>query len=394
MQQKKIKGYHKKRSMIIKKLKIAIVLNIIPSYREGFYDALFENKDLEVTVYAQDCIPGLNLKTIHSSYPDNVKLVKFICAKREKIGWQFLPFYEIYKNYDVVVVDGNPRQISHFLLGTFLRLVGKKVILWTMAHSFRGFSPTENLRLLWSRMFKNIFVYTDDEVEFLRIKGFKKHNIIGMNNGLNQKKIDAAILEWDNNKLKEWQNKQRFENSILLLSSARLDPKNKFNQIIEALPIILEKFPNLIWCIVGKGIEEDKLRELVKTLKIENNVRFVGEIYKETDLAPWFLSSQLFVHPAAVGLSLLHAFGYGLPIVTNGNKNLHNPEYAAFENGITGLNFIENNIEDLGSVIIKLLSEDFILKDMKVNTQKIAREKYNSEVMLKRFLEIIEKTIA
>lgn len=374
-----------------KKLKIAIVLNVIPSYREGFYDALFENNNIDVTVYAQTNIPGLNLKTIHERYPNNVKLVKFLCAEREKIGFQFLPFYNIISNYDVVVVDGNPRQVSHFLLATFCKLIGKKMVLWTMAHSFRGFSPTENLRLFWSRIFKNIFVYTDSEVEFLRAKGFKKHNIIGMNNGLNQKKIDNAILEWEHNKLKEWQKKQGFENSILLLSSARLDPKNKFDQIIEALPSIVKKKPNLIWCVIGKGVEEDKLKELVKKLKIENNVRFVGEIYNETDLAPWFLSAQLFVHPAAIGLSLLHAFGYGLPIVTNGNKNLHNPEYAAFENGLTGLNFIENNIEDLESVIIKLLSKDSNLNDMKVCVQKIAREKYNSEVMLKRFLEIIDK---
>ena len=379
--------------MTNKKIKIAIVLNVIPSYREGFYDALFDSKEVDVTVYAQKNIPGLNLKTIHERYPNNVKLVNFICAKREKIGWQFLPFYEILTKYDVVVVDGNPRQVSHFFLATLCRILGKKTVLWTMAHSFRGFSPTENLRLLWSRMFENIFVYTDDEVEFLRKKGFKKQTILGMNNGLNQKKIDAAILEWDDNKLIEWQKKERFDNSILLLSSARFDPKNKFSQVIGALPIILKKFPNLIWCIIGKGVEEDKLRELVKTLEIENNVRFVGEIYKETDLAPWFLSSKLFIHPAAVGLSLLHAFGYGLPTVTNGNKNLHNPEYAAFENGRTGLNFIENNVEDLASTIIKLLNEDFVLKDMKLYTQKIAREKYNSEVMLKRFLEIIDRSV-
>lgn len=377
-------------SMISKKLKVAIVLNIIPSYREGFYDALFENRDIEVTVYAQECIPGLNLKTIHSRYPENVKLVKFICAKREKIGWQFLPFYEIFKNYDVVVVDGNPRQISHFLLGTFFRLLGKKVILWTMAHSFRGFSPTENLRLFWSRIFRYIFVYTDSEVDFLRKKGFKKQYILGMNNGLNQKKIDAAILEWNENKLEKWLKTEKLDGSLLLLSSARLDPKNKFEQIIQALPLILEKFPNLIWCIIGKGVEEDKLREFVNALNISDNVRFVGEIYDEIDLAPWFLSSKLFIHPAAVGLSLLHAFGYGLPLITNGNKHLHNPEYSAFEEGLTGLNFVENNIEDLASTVIKLLNDEGTRNEMKLYTQKVAREKYNSEVMSKRFLQIID----
>jgi glycosyltransferase involved in cell wall biosynthesis len=370
-------------------LKIAIILNILPSYREGFYDILLEKKEFEVTIYTQKNIPGMNLNLIHDRYPNNVKLVNFFCAKREKIGWQFLPFYKIFTKYDVVVVDGNPRQVSHFFLATLLRVFRKKVVLWTMAHSFRGFAPTENLRLFWSKMFNYIFVYTDAEVEFLRKKGFGKQRIIGMNNGLNQRKIDSAIKEWDKDRLEKWFENEGLSNAILLLSCSRLDSKNKYELMIQSLPFILEKFPNLVWCIIGKGVEEKKLRELVHQYKLTDYVRFVGEIYGESNLAPWFLSAQLFIHPAAVGLSLLHAFGYGLPIITNGNKYLHNPEYAAFENGLTGLNYIENDIEDLAAVIIKLLQDEESIKKMKLYTQKIAREKYNSEVMVKRFSEII-----
>jgi glycosyltransferase involved in cell wall biosynthesis len=377
--------------MIVQPLKIAIVLNIIPSYRQGFYDNILKMKDIEVTVYGQSNIPGLNLNTIHDRYPNHVKLVNFICAKREKIGWQFLPFHEIFTKYDVIVVDGNPRQISHFVLATLLRVFRKKVVLWTMAHSFRGFSPTENLRLLWSRIFKYMYVYTDSEVAFLREKGFDKQYIIGMNNGLNQRKIDTVILEWNKVRLKAWQKEKGIVDSILFLSSARLDPKNKFELVIHALPIILLEFPNLIWCVIGKGVAEEKLQKLVIEKGLKDNVCFVGEIYNETDLAPWFLSSQLFVHPAAVGLSLLHAFGYGLPVVTHGNKSLHNPEYAAFENERTGMNFIENDIEDLASVIIRLLKEVDLRKKMKLYTQKIARENFNSDVMAERFLQIVNK---
>src|ERR1035437_2939524 len=197
-------------------MKVAIILDVIPSYREGFYDILFERKDIEVTVYAQPNIPGLNLKTIHNRYANQVKLVKFSCAKREKISWQFLPFYEIFTKYDVVVVQGNPRQVSHFVLATLLRLFGKKMVLWTMAHSFRGFSPTEELRLFWSRIFKYIFVYTDAEVEFLRKKGFNKQYIVGMNNGLNQRIIDAATIEWNADRLREWRKINGLEDNILL----------------------------------------------------------------------------------------------------------------------------------------------------------------------------------
>ena len=70
---------------------------------------------------------------------------------------------------------------------------------------------------------------------------------------------------------------------------------------------------------------------------------------------------------------------------------MHNPEYAAFENGLTGANYIENDSEDLALVIIKLLGDKKTRDAMKLYVQKIAREKYNSEVMSERFLKIARK---
>lgn len=374
-----------------KVLNIAIVLNIVPSYREGFYDILLARDDLDVKVYAQTHIPGLKLNLIHARYPDHVHLVKFFGAKREKVVWQCLPFYSLFTKYDLVIVDGNPRQLSHMVLATLLRFSGKKVVLWTMAHSFRGISLTENIRLVWTRIFKYIFVYTDAEVEFLREKGFKKQFIIGMNNGLNQRKIDDLVSDWSPSKLEKWRDGNNLKGKLLLLSCARLDPKNKFDLIVHALPIMVEKYPNLIWCIIGKGVEEVRLRELVNEKGLMNHVRFLGEIYDESLLSPWFLSSEILIHPAAVGLSLLHSFGYGLPVITNGNKALHGPEYAAFESGKTGSNYIENNFNDLASVTIKLLEDSDGRNRMKSHTRKIVHEQYNSEIMIQRFMEIVNE---
>ena len=89
--------------MLNKPLKVAIITNVIPTYREGFYDRLFAKTDLEVKVYCQENVPGINLKTIHSKYFKNVKLIKYVSAKRDKIVWQFLPWKELINNYDVIL---------------------------------------------------------------------------------------------------------------------------------------------------------------------------------------------------------------------------------------------------------------------------------------------------
>lgn len=330
----------------------------------------------------------MNLLSIHKQYPRNIKIIKFISAKKEKIVWQFLPWKEIITKYDVVFISGNPRVLSDVVLGTLLRLMGKRVVLWTMAHSYRGNKLTENIRLLWSRIFQNIFVYTDKEVEYLKEKGFRNHYILGMNNGLDQKNIDSIVSKWTEEKTTKWMELNDYQNKKIIISCARLETKNNFRLVIEALPKIVQKIPNLLWFLIGGGDEEENLKKLASKLRVEKHIVFLGAIYEEEKLAPYFLSSLLFIHPAAIGLSLLHAFGYGIPVIVHDQINLHGPEYAAFQNDLTGKNFKFNDPDDLANVIITLLNNPNKINQMKRNVQKIAREQYNVDIMVNRFIQM------
>lgn len=374
-----------------KELKIAIITNVIPIYREGFYDRLFSRKDLFVKVYCQDRIPGVNMNTIQNIYPNNVKVLKYWSTKREMLSWQNIPWKEILCSYDVVFIDGNPRNIAHALGGTILNIIHHNVVLWTMAHSYRANMLTENIRLFWSLIFKYIFVYNDKEVDYLKRKGFKNNYIVGMNNGLDQKKIDAAILMWPDVRLKQWRIERGLENRTLLLSCSRLGAKNKYQLFVQALPAIVNRVPDLIWCVIGSGPEKTDLTAMVNNGGLSQYVRFEGELYDEETLAPWFLSSEIFIQPAAIGLSIMHAFGYGLPVVTHGNEKRQGPEYTAFEPDVTGRIFQEDNIQHFSETVIKLLRDNDDRSRMRSYVQNIAREKYNVDVMVERFVQISKK---
>jgi Glycosyl transferases group 1. len=131
-----------------------------------------------------------------------------------------------------------------------------------MAHSYRGNKLTENIRLLWSRIFQNIFVYTDKEVEYLKEKGFRNHYILGMNNGLDQKNIDSIVSKWTEEKTTKWMELNDYQNKKIIISCARLETKNNFRLVIEALPKIVQKIPNLLWFLIGGGDEEENLKKL------------------------------------------------------------------------------------------------------------------------------------
>lgn len=374
------------------KINVAILTNIVTTYREGFYDRLFRREDMNVTVYCQDHMPGMNVLSIHEKYGDRIKIIKYLSAPKEKIAWQFLPWRQIFSGYDVVFVGGNPRVLSDLLISTVLHFAGKAIVHWTMAHTFSANVLTENIRLFWSRLFNVIFVYTDAEVDFLRRKGFKNNYILGMNNGLDQKEIDRAKLKWPDARLREWRCSNELDGSVLLLSCARLDAKNKFEQVVRALPMMLAKVPNLIWCVIGNGDEKNHLVAMVKSAGLEDHVRFVGTIYQEDELAPWFLSSEILIHPAAIGLTLLHSFGYGVPVVTHGEAKLHGPEYAAFEPGRTGRNFHIGDVRSLADTVVELHQDRAARSNMKSYVFNVVREKYNIDVMVDRFASIAWKT--
>jgi glycosyltransferase involved in cell wall biosynthesis len=366
---------------------------VLPSYRRGFYDRLFARQDLVVTVYCQPSIPGTNVEPIHDRYPDRIKLVRSVGWRGEALVWQFTPWRALL-TYDVVFVDGNPRILSHALTATLLRLLRRSVVLWTMGHSYRANARTERIRLLWTRMFDRLLVYTDAETRFLRTRGFASQHIVSMNNGLDQTEIDTAMAAWSEPRLQQWRRAQHLPEGPILLSCARLDPKNRFEQVIAALPAILEQAPDAVWCVIGGGTDDKRLATCARDAGLSDRVRLVGELYDEDQLAPWFLSAAVFVHPGAIGLSLLHAFGYGVPVVTHGDAAHHGPEFAAFDDGLSGRSYVENDVQGLAASVLDVLQDQSGRSEMQRHVRHVARTQFNTDVMVERFAAVVRGALA
>jgi glycosyltransferase involved in cell wall biosynthesis len=366
--------------------RVAILTNVVPSYREGFYDRLFARSDIAVDVYCQAHLPGVNVKTIHGKYPARVHLVPALSAPNEALVWQRTPWRQLF-GYDVVFVSGNPRVVSHAVAATLLRLTRRHVVLWTMGHSFGARGWTEWLRLRWTRIFPRIFVYTDAEVRALRKRGFTSPDISAMNNGLDQANIDRIAASWTEDRLEAWRRANGLDGRTTVLSCTRLNAKNRLDLVVRALPTIVARIPDLLWCVVGAGEERGRLESLLQQEGLARHARFAGELYDEGDLAPWFLSAKLLVHPAAIGLTLLHAFGYGLPVVTDSLASGHGPEFGAFEEGRTGRSFREGDVGGLAASVVGLLENEAVRDSMSLHVRDIVRHQYNVDVMVERFVQ-------
>ncbi|AZA51877.1 glycosyltransferase family 4 protein [Chryseobacterium sp. G0201] len=375
------------------KKKIAIVTNIIPSYREGFYNKLLKNEDTDITIYCQKNIPNTKLKTIHDKYSKNVIVVKFIDFFNEKMNIQFLPFFRLLKNYDTVFIDGNPRYFSHFILANLFRfLKPDKVILWSMIHSYKANSFTENIRLNWTKKFKRVFTYNDKEVEIFKEKGYTGI-CIGMNNGLDQEKIENVIAKWTKEQLEEWQKENSVYGKKVILSCTRLIQKNELDKFLEHFPEVLNAIPDVKWYVIGDGDQRQNLEKIVNEKGLGENVIFLGEIYEEAKLAPWFLTASVMIHPAAIGLSILHAYGYGLPIITHSDYHFHGPEFSALVEGKNSITYEKDNYLNLVEKVIFCLENEQMTEQLGLNAKKTVQEKFNVNKMVERFLMISARDI-
>ena len=369
------------------KLRIAIITNVIPSYRKDFYRRLIDDDALETEVFCQSKIPGMNLNLVHDELGDAVTVVPFWSTDRERLAWQRLPFGKILES-DVIFIYGNPRVLSGLLYSFLLPILGKTVVIWGQAHTGGASGILERARLCWWKRFRNIFVYNDCEASYLRRRGFGSQNIVGMNNGLNQGAIESESGKWDSARLASWQAENGVANKTVILSIARLEAKNRFELFVDSMDAILESVPNLLWVVIGDGPEKEYLLRYAESRNLNGNVKWLGSIYEEREIAPWFRTALCLVHPGAIGLSLLHAFGYGLPVVTHNNEENHMPEFCALTNQVNGLLFTEGDPANCAAQVVKLARDDALRKRLSIGAIKAARYGFNTGVMAARFRQM------
>lgn len=121
------------------------------------------------------------------------------------------------------------------------------------------------------------------------------------------------------------------EHAKVLVSVGGLVDRKGFHRVIEVLPELVAKYPELIYLIVGgesaEGNIRERLEEQVKALKLEKNVCFLGA-YPSDKLKTPLSAADLFVLATAnEGWAnvFLEAMACGLPVITTdvgGNKEV------------------------------------------------------------------------
>lgn len=288
---------------------------------------------------------------------------------------------------DVVVVDGNPRYLSTYPLVRAARRRGAAVVWW--GHGWSSSSVRWRARLRYRLMSLSdvVVVYTERERGNLQQSGLVSRPVFGINNTIDVSVIDRAVAQWSAERLAAFQVENGIAGAPLMLFSGRLRsrPPTELDVLLRAIALLPSGPGSVRVAVVGSGDDERRLRALAASLGVEDRILWLGAIYDEQQLAPWFLSASLMVYPGSIGLSLLHAFAYRLPVVIHSNHALHGPEAAALHDGVNGRLFTRGGHVELASVLRSMLASPSELSAMATAARSTIDGEFSLGSMVERF---------
>jgi len=325
--------------------------------------------------------------------------------KREKIGkvevfrvgWgsnfdkYLLPFLGTFKALRVIRASGEKRALIWAIMASygglgalFLKVLRPK---WPFLLTLQeGDSEVHILKRVgffypvWKMIFKKA-----DYVQVISnyLKDFAlKYGVRGpveiVPNGINFNKLRVKSLK---SKVREDLGIKDGEKVILTVS--RLVEKNGVDVLIEAMKDVKGKL-----VIVGEGKERKALELKVKSLKLENNVIFVGEV-KPKEVIDYYSKADVFCRPSrseGFGNVFIEAMAMGVPVVATDVGGIKD----FLEDGKNGLKCEVDNSESVAEKINRIL-EDNNLVDRLIEGGRETVKKYDWEIITEKMKGVFEK---
>lgn len=150
--------------------------------------------------------------------------------------------------------------------------------------------------------------------------------------------------------------KEKIRGAQVLLSVGRLEREKGFQYNIQALHILREKHPELVYLLVGDGAYRRNLEEEVKSLDLADRVIFVGYQPREK-VGAFYANSHVFSMPSkdeSFGIVYLEAMAAGLPVIATEGEGIA----PLLEENAVGRLVTHGDAADLAGKISELLDPE------------------------------------
>lgn len=350
----------------------------MPKFRLPFYRDLSARPGMDVMIlYGQSNLPNVAAEGIRA---------EFRKVKRLPGGliWDGAHLARLKPGaFDAISMAWNTRWLSLIPGMTRARRCGMGVVVWGHGYSKREGPLRAWARRRVTRLADAICFYTHAVRRQYIEAGMPPQMGFVAQNAIDQGPVQAARAAClaDPAALDEFKRRHGLSEGPVLLFVSRLYPENRVDRLLGVAGSLSKRYPGLRVVIIGDGPDRARLETMAGELGVAERTIFTGAIYEEERLAPWFCASTLFCYPHNIGLSILHAMGYGLPVVTSDDIAGQNPEIEALRDGENGLLYQEGSIEALGAAIAKICDDPGLRGRMSEEARRTATQVYTIKAM-------------
>ncbi len=173
------------------------------------------------------------------------------------------------------------------------------------------------------------------------------------------------------------------EGDVFLITTSRLVHKNAVDDVIRALPLLPQKVHFLI---LGIGPDEEKLRELAKSEKVEERVTFIGQV-DHREMPKYLRVSDIFIRPSrseGMGNSFVEAMAAGLPVIATQEGGISDFLFDKKRNPSapsTGWAVSKDSPREIADAVNDILDQPDKTQEVIKTAKKLACEKYDWDLI-------------
>lgn len=176
-----------------------------------------------------------------------------------------------------------------------------------------------------------------------------------------------------------------------ILYVGRIALRKGLDTLLNCAKIVVEKYPSIIFNVVGTGPLLDTMIRKAYSMGLQNNVSFLGYVSKEK-LQKLYKNATIQILPSdyeGLPTVLLEAMSSGLPVIATAVGG--NPEVIS--SGINGFLVEPRDYQGISASIFELLENRTLRDKIKKSARKTIEENYTWNIITEKYLKYYEEIL-
>lgn len=287
----------------------------------------------------------------------------------------------------VVFVNAEVGNLNVYRMIALRRFFDYRLVLWTFGYDpVLGFDPTERvadrIRGAMYRAADAVVFYWDRGRARVEEKIALGGKAYVAPNTLDTSAQEALRGDFERKTRETLIGEAGLEEGLHFCFVGRLIPDKEVDLLLRCWKGVEEQVGNARLLVVGDGPERPRLEEIARSEGLQR-VRFMGEISDPQEVGRLLYLSEAMLMPGRLGLSVVHAFCFGTPVLSQDKGELFHGEGIGYmEPGRNGILARDGDRDEITQSIVTLARDPSLRAALSEGALRTLRERASIERMV------------